>query len=207
MVTLFVFYVHTVAAVYAFTDQYQEEGLGAGTLAVAFMGIVFSVGWSISTFILKFLYRRKGVRDVLQQGCDITRSPHPGEAVFYYLFLKGMKKKGPTYLEVEDHRADLVERWLCALQRLESPRPHFFDRSIFQPSIPFPQRLNRFDRPSWLNDYTQPDLRVDVDAGRIFRQVSGNQIPAFCPLPTGHCTNIISDRTSGSAGIKRGGDI
>lgn len=96
MVTLFVFYVHTVAAVYAFTDQYQDEGLGAGTLAVAFMGIVFSVGWSISTFILKFCIDEKGFGMYFNRDAISLALLTLGEAVFYYLFLKGMKKKGPT---------------------------------------------------------------------------------------------------------------
>ncbi len=98
MVTLFVFYIHTVAAVYAFTDQYQEEGLGAGTLAVAFMGIVFSVGWSISTFILKFLMNERGFGRYFDRDALSLALLTAGEAVFYYLYLKGMKKKGPTLL-------------------------------------------------------------------------------------------------------------
>jgi len=96
MVTLFVFYIHTVAAVYAFTDQCQEEGVGAGTLAVAFMGLVFSVGWSISTFILKFLLSEKGFGMYFNRDAISLAVLTAGEAVFYYLYLKGMKKKGPT---------------------------------------------------------------------------------------------------------------
>ncbi len=96
MVTLFVFYIHTVAAVYAFTDQCQEEGVGAGTLAVAFMGIVFSVGWSISTFILKFLLSEKGFGMYFNRDAISLAVLTAGETVFYYLYLKGMKKKGPT---------------------------------------------------------------------------------------------------------------
>ena len=96
MVTLFVFYIHTVGAVYAFTDQYQEEGMGAGALAVAFMGIVFSVGWSISTFILKFLISEKGFGMYFNRDALSLAILTAGEAVFYYLYLTGMKKKEPT---------------------------------------------------------------------------------------------------------------
>ena len=96
MVTLFVFYVHTVASVYAFTDQYQKQGVGAGVLAVAFMGIVFSVGWSISTFILKFLVDAKGFGMYFNRDALSLAVLTAGEAVFYYLYLKGMKTKGTT---------------------------------------------------------------------------------------------------------------
>jgi hypothetical protein len=98
MVTLFVFYIHTVAAVYAFTNQYQEEGIGAGTLAVAFMGIVFSVGWSISTFILKFLVSEKGFGLYFNRDALSLAILTAGEALFYYLYLKGTKTKGTTSL-------------------------------------------------------------------------------------------------------------
>lgn len=98
MVTLFVFYIHTVAAVYAFTEQYQEEGMGAGVLAVAFMGIVFSVGWSISTFILKFLIDEKGFGMSFNRDALSLAVLTIGEAVFYYLYMRGMKKKEPISL-------------------------------------------------------------------------------------------------------------
>ena len=98
MVTLFVFYIHTVGAVYAFTEQYQEEGIGAGALAVAFMGIIFSVGWSISTFILKFLISEKGFGMYFNRDALSLAVLTIGEAVFYYFYLKGTKAKRTTSL-------------------------------------------------------------------------------------------------------------
>ena len=74
----------------------QEEGPGAGTLAVAFMGIVFSVGWSISTFVLKFLVSEKGFGIYFNRDALSLTILTAGEAIFYYLYLKGMKKKGTT---------------------------------------------------------------------------------------------------------------
>ncbi|HTR82024.1 MAG TPA: hypothetical protein VMM58_10375 [Bacteroidota bacterium] len=96
MVTLFVFYLHTVGAVYAFTEQYQEEGLGAGTLAVAFMGIIFSVGWSISTFFLKFLIKEEGFGMYFNRDAMSLALLTIGEGFFYYYYLRGSKKKGST---------------------------------------------------------------------------------------------------------------
>ncbi|HTY10885.1 MAG TPA: hypothetical protein VMF88_07420 [Bacteroidota bacterium] len=96
MIPLFVFYVHTIAAVYAFTQQYQEEGIGAGALAVAFMGIIFSVGWSISTFILKFIISERGFGLYCNRDALSLALLTAGEAIFYYLYLRGMKKKGAT---------------------------------------------------------------------------------------------------------------
>ena len=93
MVALLVFYLHTVAAAYAFTDQYQEEGVGAGILAVAFMGIIFSVGWSISTFILKFLVDEKGLGLYFNRDAMSLTLLTIGEAIFYYYYLRGSRSK------------------------------------------------------------------------------------------------------------------
>jgi len=98
MVTLFVFYIHTIAAVYAFTDQYQEEGAGAGSLAVAFMAIIFSVGWSISTFVLKYLMSERGFGIYLNRDAISLALLTIGEGVFYYFYLKGSMKKKITSL-------------------------------------------------------------------------------------------------------------
>ena len=92
MVALFVFYLHTIAAVYGFTDQYQEEGISAGALAVAFMGIIFSVGWSITTFILKYLIDEKGFGLYFNRDAMSLTLLTLGEAVFYYFYLRGAKK-------------------------------------------------------------------------------------------------------------------
>ena len=93
MVTLFVFYLHTIGAVFAFTNQYQEEGIGAGTLAVAFMAIIFSIGWSISRFILKYLVSAKGFGMYFDRDAMSLALLTIGEAVFYYFYLKETKKK------------------------------------------------------------------------------------------------------------------
>ena len=96
MIALFVFYLHTVAAAYAFTEQYQEEGVGAGVLAVAFMGIIFSVGWSISTFLLKFLVDEKGFGLYFNRDAMSLTLLTIGEGFFYYFYLGGAKGKKKT---------------------------------------------------------------------------------------------------------------
>ena len=93
MIALFLFYIHVVAFTAAFTHQYQEEDMKAGVLAVVFMAILFSVGWSIATFLLKMVIAEKGLgiwfsRDMM--GLTLLTI---GEACFYYLYLRGMGKK------------------------------------------------------------------------------------------------------------------
>ena len=92
MVTLFVFYLHTIAAAYGFTQQCQEEGAGAGALVVAFMAIIFSVGWSITTFILKYVVDEKGLGLYFDRDAMSLAILTIAEGVFYYFYLRGTKK-------------------------------------------------------------------------------------------------------------------
>lgn len=49
MIELLIFHVHILAAVYAFTKRWQKAGMKEGILAVALIGLVFVIGWSITS--------------------------------------------------------------------------------------------------------------------------------------------------------------
>ncbi|MDI6766705.1 MAG: hypothetical protein QME52_07790 [Bacteroidota bacterium] len=96
MITLFIFYVHVVAAVVIFTKRWQDGGLKEGLLALGFLALIFSVGWSISTFILKLFIDEKGFgiwldRDALSLTLLLIL-----ESVFFYFQLKQKKRKLKT---------------------------------------------------------------------------------------------------------------
>jgi len=55
MVAAFIFFLHFVAVVYAFI-VYKKESIGEGLLAVAFVGIVFAVSWTIATMLTNLLF-------------------------------------------------------------------------------------------------------------------------------------------------------
>lgn len=61
MIILFVFYLHTVAAIYAFTKRWQESNVGWGLLAVGLIVLIFSVGWTLSDSLLKLVVEKKGL--------------------------------------------------------------------------------------------------------------------------------------------------
>lgn len=112
MVAVFIFSLHIIAALYAFF-KYKKESLGEGLLAVAFIAIVFSVGWTIATVATNLLFEidaftewyygdtRSHVLQTLRR--EINRDTIAllvltfAEVGFYYLFLGGEKKtKAPT---------------------------------------------------------------------------------------------------------------
>ena len=54
MIPVVIFYMHIVGITYAFAHSYHEHKLVDGMMAVAFVAIIFSVGWTIAGFIVHF---------------------------------------------------------------------------------------------------------------------------------------------------------
>jgi hypothetical protein len=51
----FIFFLHSVLVIIAFL-KYKKESIGEGILAVAFVGIVFAVGWTIAAILTNLLF-------------------------------------------------------------------------------------------------------------------------------------------------------
>lgn len=60
MIASFIFYLHIVAATFVFTKEYIEHKPADAFMSVAFVGIIFSVGWTIAGFIVRFFFPEKG---------------------------------------------------------------------------------------------------------------------------------------------------
>jgi len=88
VVPLMVFYAHIIVVAAGFTKRYQEEGIAEGFLAVFFVALIFFVGWSISSFLLKFLVGPEGFGTLLDRDALSLLLLTAGEAVFYYFFLR-----------------------------------------------------------------------------------------------------------------------
>jgi hypothetical protein len=110
MAAAYIFILHIVAAGYAFISRKKSDGLSEGLLAVAFMSIVFAVGWTISTmltnllftpeFFIKWYYHQTDSLLLRTLRKEINRDTISllilsfGEVGFYYLFLKGTHEEG-----------------------------------------------------------------------------------------------------------------
>jgi uncharacterized membrane protein YhdT len=92
MISLLIFYIHIVAISYFFTREYQKEGTGAGLLTVAFMALIFSVGWSISSFVLKYTIAPEGLGRWLDRDAISLLLLTIGETFFYYYYFRESKK-------------------------------------------------------------------------------------------------------------------
>ncbi|MGC8595151.1 MAG: hypothetical protein ACP5US_02145 [Candidatus Kryptoniota bacterium] len=61
MIPVFVFWLHITAAVYLFSKKYYEDSLGEAFLSVAFAAIIFTAGWTLSSFIINFTLGSRGL--------------------------------------------------------------------------------------------------------------------------------------------------
>jgi hypothetical protein len=60
MIASFIFFLHIVAASYAFARGYVDHKLSDAFMSVAFVAIIFSVGWTMAGFIVHFFFPEKG---------------------------------------------------------------------------------------------------------------------------------------------------
>ena len=104
MIEVAVFYIHAIAAIAAFTKRWQDEGFGEGILGVAFMALIFSVGWTITTFLVRLLTPEKGFSQVLDRDALSLLLLTIGEVIFYYFYLKESTKPHPAPLEGTDKK-------------------------------------------------------------------------------------------------------
>ncbi len=100
MVPLVVFYLHVVMFATVFTRRWQEEGLKEGILGVIFMSLIFFVGWSMSSFLVKLIMPAGGVSRWFDNDAAALTLLTLAEGVFYYFYFRGEKRE-------ETHRGDV----------------------------------------------------------------------------------------------------
>lgn len=84
MIELLIFHLHIVAAIYAFTKNWQSGGFKSGILAILVIGLFFSIGWALTATVANLVWSYKWdspffTRDTL--GLLLLLIP---ESIFYY---------------------------------------------------------------------------------------------------------------------------
>jgi hypothetical protein len=88
MIPLAVFYIHIVGIAAGFTKRWQEDGVGEAFLAVFFIGLIFFVGWSITSFLLKLVMEQQGLGAFLDRDAASLLLLTAAEVVFYYFYFR-----------------------------------------------------------------------------------------------------------------------
>lgn len=60
MITAFIFFIHFIFVLVIFTKKWQEEGLAAGFINIALIGILFAVGWTITGIVAQLIMEQRG---------------------------------------------------------------------------------------------------------------------------------------------------
>jgi len=65
MIPVLIFWMHITAGVYLFAKRYHEETLGEAFLSVGFAGIIFTAGWTLSSFVIRLTFGQEGIDPIL----------------------------------------------------------------------------------------------------------------------------------------------
>jgi hypothetical protein len=95
MIELAIYHVHLVAMVYAFVQRWQREGVGGGLLAVAIIGLVFVIGWSLTGAIARLIMPESEVGALITSDTLSLLLLLPIEIVFFWVFfVRGQAVEG-----------------------------------------------------------------------------------------------------------------
>ncbi len=99
MIPLFVFYGHVIAAVWLFTKRWQDADWKEGLLAVGFLALIFSVGWSGSTFLMQQIISEKGIAVWLDRDAMALLLLGIVEVVFFSIQLRRKRRKAAAAVQ------------------------------------------------------------------------------------------------------------
>lgn len=84
---------HACAGVLAFVWRTRKDGWKEGLLAVAFVGVIFSVGWTLATMIVSPFVDPEGLAEWFDRDALCLTLVTVLEGVFYALFLRSDAKR------------------------------------------------------------------------------------------------------------------
>ncbi|HUI31249.1 MAG TPA: hypothetical protein VLX91_13640 [Candidatus Acidoferrales bacterium] len=95
MIPVLIFWMHITAGVYLLAKRYYEETLGEALLAVGFAGIIFTAGWTLSSFMIRITFGKEGVSAILDGDSLSLILLTVFEVVFYRVWFR----KSPQHPE------------------------------------------------------------------------------------------------------------
>ncbi len=88
MITAFIFFAHLFFAIYIFTKRWQDENLKSAFLNLVLIGILFSVGWTITTMMAKIFMEQEGLGIQYNRDTFSLTLLSIGEFLFYRVYYK-----------------------------------------------------------------------------------------------------------------------
>lgn len=88
MIAALILGLHVFVGIYAFWTRGKSAGWGEGVLALAFVGVIFSVGWTIMTMLVSLVFAPEGFAAWFNRDTIALALLTIAEGSFYYFFLR-----------------------------------------------------------------------------------------------------------------------
>ncbi len=94
MIELLIFHLHIVAAIYAFTKNWQSRDVRYGILGVLVIGLFFAIGWALTGAIARLImpYEWNTIY-FTQDTLSLVLLVIPEIIFFYYFFIKDKREE------------------------------------------------------------------------------------------------------------------
>ncbi len=91
MIAAILLALHGAAGIYAFWTRTNKGGWGEGILALAFVSVIFSVGWTIMTMLTNVVLAPEGFAEWFDRDTMTLSLLTIAEGFFYYFYLRSGK--------------------------------------------------------------------------------------------------------------------
>ena len=89
MIELIIFHLHIVAVIYAFTKNWQRRSVKEGILAVLIIGLIFAIGWALTSPISRLIMPKAWETIWFRQdSLSLLLLAIPESIFFYHFFIK-----------------------------------------------------------------------------------------------------------------------
>ncbi|MHB8579654.1 MAG: hypothetical protein ACYDA4_07310 [Ignavibacteriaceae bacterium] len=96
MITAIIFFGHFLFSLIIFTKKWQDENLSDAFINIGLIGLLFTVGWSISGIIAKLLMPQKGLGIVFDRDTFSLTILTVIEFFFYRMYYKDVFSAADT---------------------------------------------------------------------------------------------------------------
>ncbi len=96
MISGFILALHVIGGIYALWTRGKSAGWGEGVLALTFVGVIFTVGWTVVTMLVSLVFPPEGLAEWFTRDTIALALLTIAEGFFYYFFLRSDKPEQDT---------------------------------------------------------------------------------------------------------------
>jgi len=96
MITAFIFFAHYIFTIIIFTKKWQDENITGAALNIGLIGVLFAVGWTITTMIAKIFMEPKGLGIFYDRDTFALSLLSIAEYFFYKMYYKDLFTEADT---------------------------------------------------------------------------------------------------------------